>query len=101
MVRVEAAVLDGDDGFQKRVGDLVDRHVIFALAHALSDGVAQEDEPPRLLRLWQGIEERWPEDRRAARDEEGEAEDRDEEEGKAQEPLEFLHDGRSVLLFVV
>ena len=97
-MRVEAAVFDGDDGVEERVGHLVDRHIVLALVHALSDRIAQKDEAASFLHLRHGVEERGTKDCRTARDEEGETENGEEKEGKAQEPLDFLHDGKSVLL---
>ena len=73
---------------------------MLALAHALGDRITQKDEAASFLHLRQGVEERGTKDRRTARDEEGETEDGEEKEGKAQEPLDFLHDGKSVLLKV-
>ena len=50
MMRVEAAVFDGDDGVEERVGHLVDRHIVLALVHALSDRITKEDETVRRKR---------------------------------------------------
>ena len=73
---------------------------MLALAHALGDRITQKDEAASFLHLRQGVEERGTKDRRTARDEKGETENGEKKEGKAQEPLDFLHDGKSVLLKV-
>ena len=67
---------------------------------ALGDRITQKDEAASFLHLRQGVEERGTKDRRTARDEKGETENGEKKEGKAQEPLDFLHDGKSVLLKV-